>query len=305
MDPERIDRLRSFGLSDSAARAYLALLELGFTEARDVSRLARIPLAKVYQTLDQLQERGLVSVHPTSPRRYEPVGFDAFLAKLRERHLLEARALETAAPDLVPLFRMTGAARLADRGGIRVVKGRAEALDAFRTALGKAERSVLHVPSANWQRRSVYTRPLLEAAEARGLHVRVLALLSDTAAATTLPDVRNLRIRPPQNASADSVEMAFFDDTKALLVHYVPDDASTTRGKDIGLVVDEQALAHAIQSPVEARWTQGVPHARVRYARDGDGDEDAARSTEVHLAQGSPTSDPEGSDTNKRPKRRR
>src|SRR5207248_11237358 len=110
-----MEKLRSFGLSESAARAYLALLELGLTEARDVGRLAKIPLAKVYQTLDQLQEHGLVTVIPTTPRKYEPVEFRQFLDRRRERMLQEARELERVAPELAALFPTTAHETVGDR----------------------------------------------------------------------------------------------------------------------------------------------------------------------------------------------
>lgn len=256
MDPARTERLKAFGLSDSAARAYLALLELGLTEARDVSRLARIPLAKVYQTLGQLHERGLANALPTTPRKYEAVPIGAYLAKLRERHMQEAAELERLTPELEAMFPLHPGTDLADRGGITVVKGRQETLAAIRSAVAKATHDVLIVPSLGWTKRPQHMRALLEGTASRGIRARVLTHPPEkgNADAASYLDVADVRARQYVEPGADAVSAYFVDGRKAILAHHVPDDASTNRGKDATLVVEERALVAAIQCHAEARW---------------------------------------------------
>ena len=62
--PDRDRILRDIGLSEHAARAYLALVELGPAEARDVARKANVPLTKVYTTLHVLALKGFVGLLP-------------------------------------------------------------------------------------------------------------------------------------------------------------------------------------------------------------------------------------------------
>lgn len=90
---ERMGRLREFGLSEYGARAYLALLDLGTAEARAIAGLSRVPASKVYHTLDQLHQKGLVILLAESPKRFAPVPFGTYLDTLRDEHLRRAQAI--------------------------------------------------------------------------------------------------------------------------------------------------------------------------------------------------------------------
>src|SRR5438552_18152006 len=122
--PERLSRLREFGLSEYAARAYLALLDLGVAEARDVSTLSKVPQAKIYHVLEQLHEKGLAVILPEFPKKYAPVPFPEYLDRLHEEHARAADAISRDREVLAEMFRVMGDTEMGNRGFFTVIRGR-------------------------------------------------------------------------------------------------------------------------------------------------------------------------------------
>lgn len=258
---ERMETLRRFGLSEYAARAYLALLDLGTTEARDVSRLSNVPLAKVYSTLEHLQEKGLVLVSPETPKKYTPVPFAEFVDRLTAAHERQARELRTAREELAAEFPITGAVEMDDRGGVTTVRGRRNALDRMRDLAAEARHEMVLVASAGTLLRFAHLRAMLEDARARGLRVRVVAPLLPATKARfdELCRACELRVRPDEPGQAMQVAFLCVDRRVALLVHHVPDDGGTTNGKDVGILADETALVQTLHSFAEYVWERAAP----------------------------------------------
>lgn len=249
----RIGRLRGFGLSEYAARAYLALLDLGAAEARDVSNLSKVPTSKIYHVLDQLHERGLVEVLPEFPKRYAPVPFDDFLDKRRKDHEEAARTLERERDDLVASFAIAGDVRVADRGGLQVVRGRANVHARLVEAIDAARADVLLLASHGMPSRAEVLRPALDAARARGVALRVLVPPGADASALAAPACVGT-LAAGEQASAASVLVV--DATRAALVTFVPDDDSHARGKDVAAFIDHTGLVAAVRALVERDWAR-------------------------------------------------
>jgi len=78
---EIVDGLRNMGFTEYEARAYLALVRLGKSTAREIGETAKIPPGRIYTVLNILAARGFVHVLEGSPATYhaeDPAGiFDA------------------------------------------------------------------------------------------------------------------------------------------------------------------------------------------------------------------------------------
>jgi len=70
--------LREIGLSESEKKVYITLLELGDSTRGDIVNKSKVSGSKVYELLEKLQEKGLVSIYmknkvkhfkPTNPRQ--------------------------------------------------------------------------------------------------------------------------------------------------------------------------------------------------------------------------------------------
>lgn len=262
IDDERFAKLRSLGLPEYGARAYLALLDLGTTDARQASRLAKVPASKIYHVLDQLHERGLARVLPESPRRYEPVPFEEYLDRLRDEHARSIAAIEQERDALAELFRVHGSARVGDHGGLTLVRGRRGCLDKQGELLRATQGDLLVLGTLGMLARLRRFQDELAAARERGVRLRLM-LPPD---ALALPQMRELaglaevRVRPrEENVRSESVAILLSDARRAYLLDHVPDDASLHAGKDMGVHLTQEGMVARLASIAETLWEKASP----------------------------------------------
>lgn len=240
--PDRITQLRMFGLSEYAARAYLALLQLGTTEARDVSSLSKVPASKIYHILDHLGQKGLVTVLPEFPRKYAPVPFSEFLQRLHDEHEAAAQRLRVDMPVLLKTFAVEGGSPSGDRGSVTLLHGRRNVRERMLEALAGARSEVMVLlTSAGAADPTPWMEPLA-AASARGARVRVIG--ADFGF--------EWRARPagvPPPAFALTV-----DHRCVLLAHILPDDGHPTEGNDTGLFIEQEGLVAQQIGMVGSLW---------------------------------------------------
>ncbi len=97
--------LRDLGLSEYEARAYRALLRTGPTTAKELSRASDVPMGRVYDVLNSLEQYNLVRSQAASrPKKYVAVEPDTALDRLltdKKRELEEkAEQYEEVVDDL-------------------------------------------------------------------------------------------------------------------------------------------------------------------------------------------------------------
>jgi len=65
--------LHEIGLSEYEAKTLICLMTHGTSTAEEISRIAKIPLPRVYDTIEKLIKMGFVLSTKTRPKRYKPV----------------------------------------------------------------------------------------------------------------------------------------------------------------------------------------------------------------------------------------
>jgi HTH-type transcriptional regulator, sugar sensing transcriptional regulator len=264
---DRVTRLREFGLSEYAARAYIALLDLGTTEARDVSSLSKVPASKIYHILDQLHEKGLVEILPEFPRKYAPVPFAEFLDKIQAEHEEASRRMREERDELLETFALVGGATASDRGSLTFLRGRRNAFERFDEVVRNAREDALLVATHGMlANRRGWVTPLAEAA-ARGVRLRVLAPDAESAAA--LADLGpGALVRPRDLAGrAETASILLVDQRRALLMHFLPDDGHTTEGNASAVYVDQDGVVGLLAGLAETSWQQAAaPPAGIPIA---------------------------------------
>lgn len=88
MQNERL--LQEVGLNAYEAAAYLSLLKLGISEARDIYRDSEVPYGKIYSVLDSLAGKGFVEVQASRPKKFRAVDPEISLDAIFERKKAEA-----------------------------------------------------------------------------------------------------------------------------------------------------------------------------------------------------------------------
>jgi sugar-specific transcriptional regulator TrmB len=97
---QAVDSLESLGLREYEAKCFVALVQLSEGTAKEVSKVAGVPRSRVYDSLEKLQDRGLVDVRESNPRRYRGVAVETATRTLRNEFTTH---LEAASESLTEL----------------------------------------------------------------------------------------------------------------------------------------------------------------------------------------------------------
>lgn len=105
-DPEAAaEALTKFGLTEYEARCFVALAQLPHGTAREIGQVADIPRSRVYETMERLQERGLVELHEADPKEYQSVTVDTALQILRSEYESYLDSAEDTLRGLEPTYK--------------------------------------------------------------------------------------------------------------------------------------------------------------------------------------------------------
>ena len=78
--------LKELGLSQSEIRVYLALLELGDSTRSDIVNKSGIAGSKVYDILEKLKDKGLISIYDQNKvRHFKPINPKQILNYVEEK----------------------------------------------------------------------------------------------------------------------------------------------------------------------------------------------------------------------------
>jgi sugar-specific transcriptional regulator TrmB len=85
LDLEAVAELRLLGFSDHEAKVYLSLLVKSPATGYEVARIAALPPANVYATLEALESRGTIQLVAGKPKRYVPLPPETVTDRIRSR----------------------------------------------------------------------------------------------------------------------------------------------------------------------------------------------------------------------------
>ena len=112
-----IEQLERFGLSNYAARTFVALASLESGTARDVSRITEVPRTRVYDAVDELHDRGLVDIQQSSPRRFWAISAETATRTFERELDRRIDVLRTALGELESVEQRT------EQRGVKTVNG--------------------------------------------------------------------------------------------------------------------------------------------------------------------------------------
>ncbi|MFB6233973.1 MAG: TrmB family transcriptional regulator [Halopenitus sp.] len=173
--------LRDLGLSEYEAGAYRALLRTGPTTAKDLSRASEVPMGRIYDVLNSLEQHDLVRSQAASrPKKYVAVEPDAALDRLLEQRKSELQSQAEQYESVVDeLSTELDASDPVDEQFWTAAVGAEETTSLLIERIEAAQRSVVLVagePSAGFDLATIgdeVTRALEDALD-RGVEVKVL-----------------------------------------------------------------------------------------------------------------------------------
>jgi HTH-type transcriptional regulator, sugar sensing transcriptional regulator len=96
-------KLTQFGFSTYEAKAYLALLQKNPVIGYEVSKIAKIPTAKIYETLTSLKNKGAILSSSSEPVQYYPIDPKILLQRIYKEFDEKMESLNGLLTNVAPL----------------------------------------------------------------------------------------------------------------------------------------------------------------------------------------------------------
>jgi predicted transcriptional regulator len=226
--PETEELLEALGFTEYEAKCFVAATRVGTGTAKEVSEVADVPRARVYDCMDSLAERGLVDVQEANPKKYRAVRPETAVATLQRAFESRFDRLNELLPEL------HATARESEDDDVWVIEGGADVAERMVALVEDADESVVVAIGAE----GLLSEELLGAlvaADDRGVSVtvgspgepirdRVVAALPDATVLETWTWWKSFPIRP------GAVSSVLLVDGRALLVS--SDDPGSLPGRE-------------------------------------------------------------------------
>ncbi len=258
INAERIRKLMDHGLTEYQARVYLTLLDLGTATASQVTPHARVPRTRIYATMSQLHEKGLVEIIPETPLRYKAVPFVRFLMKSVEELRDRAAGLEKNLEGIGKEFAVVGQIAPEERGRFEAIYGRRNVRERLIKMYEATQRTWVGIGTTRSPGRVMrgFGEYIIDGA-GKGVRFRYAfpvtdQNLKDVARLSKYAEIRNVGFDVP-------MYMHVADAREFIMSHPIPDDDSFYRGDDICIWTDDAALAKAVANIMENTWQGAKP----------------------------------------------
>lgn len=244
---EAVSTLEELGLTEYEARCFVALARVSEGTAKEVSSIADVPRARVYDTIERLDRKGLVDVQQSTPRKYKAVPTEVAFRRLRENYDSRIEAAENA-------LRQVEEPDSDEDEGMWAITSAEQVTDRIVAILDGADEAVHHLVAAE----EVLDRAILDALAAaadRGVRVLVEVPTEDAAdrIEQAVPDAE-VEVAP----TLDSTEPVYGEWPAQLLL--VDRQATVAAG------LEESGLPEV--SREAAVWTYGNDHGFAVWVRE-------------------------------------
>lgn len=244
-------------MSPYEARAFVALLERGESKASQVAVTARIPRGRIYEILESLHAKGLVSVVLAKPLRYRSVGLKAFIERRREDLRATEDDLERSASRL--MASVTPRPTPGPTGEFLLFRKRQVVVRKFREMIEGARKEVMVSASEMCVVRG--SRLLIDAYRDRakaGVALRVSTRITPLNRAAVEVYRREVDVRHTDPGNRGT-SILVVDGREVFICHWNPDDEDLQFGDDVGLWSTNSGVVESFHTIVADAWERGIP----------------------------------------------
>jgi HTH-type transcriptional regulator, sugar sensing transcriptional regulator len=135
---EAVTALSELGLTEYEARCYVALTKLTTGTAKEISQVSDIPRSRVYDTIERLERKGLVSTQQSDPREYRATEIETACKRIREDYDSRINSAENA-------LQQIETPESTEDAGVWSISNTDHVTDRLTTFLELAEESVHHI----------------------------------------------------------------------------------------------------------------------------------------------------------------
>jgi sugar-specific transcriptional regulator TrmB len=254
---DRLGLAISLGLSPYEARAFLVLLERGESKASQVAMASRIPRGRIYEVLESLHAKGLVSVVPAKPLRYRSVALKAFIERRREDLRAAEDDLERSASRLIAS--VTPRPTPSPTGEFLLFRKRQVVARKFREMVESARKEVLVSASEMCVVRG--SRLFIDAYRERakaGVATRVSTRITPQNRSAVEVIRAEVDVRHTDLGNRGT-SILVVDGSEVFICHWNPDDEDLHFGDDVGLWSTNPGVVESFHTIVADAWDRGIP----------------------------------------------
>jgi len=225
-----VQAIENLGLSTYEAKAYYALLSQSPLTGYKLSKISGVPRSRIYETVEKLQDKGLVLLQEGDTTLLIPVSLESFLEKKEKESKRNIDFLKEVVPQLE---------KPAEAQGIWSIGGRDQIFETINHAVSLAES---HIYLVSFDSDLVYFEEELSVAEKRQVAIQGVTCGDQIS--------RFENLFPHQGQACSSCrDIALSIDSKQALVGctYPPDGARIAVTKNPGIIhVAEDYIKHEI-----------------------------------------------------------
>ncbi len=261
---ELVNKIRQiFGLNLYEARIWIALLAKGVATAGELSDLANVPRSRTYDVLESLEKKGFVIMKVGKPIKYIAVPPSQVLEKLKKQILEEAKKKaeffeqlkeSELIKELEELYKK-GVSTIEPHELTTALKGRHNLYSHLETMLRSAEDSVyIMTTETGFIRKVDAFKPILEELKNRGVKIRIITPIKPENARYVKDLLSIAEIRDAGDLRGRVITV---DGKEVLLI--LTDDKKVHPTFDLGIWINSEFLARAIQSLIDKAWDKLKP----------------------------------------------
>ena len=138
--------LKEIGLTGYEIQAYLQLLHMGATTARQISKDSNVPYSKIYEVLNSLEKKGWIRIQAGRPKRYyakAPVE-SLELTKLRLQNTMKTWQ-KSFSEELQPIYDRI---EMGEKPDVWIFRGESNAIAKLKEMILKSKRELMITVSA-------------------------------------------------------------------------------------------------------------------------------------------------------------
>ena len=258
---EFLSRLRKiFDLNLYEAKVWTSLLSRGVSTAGELSTISDVPRSRTYDILESLEKRGFVVMKIGKPIKFVALKPEEVIERVKKNLLrdatekskrLEKLKEEDVVQELATLFR-EGVKFVEPSDMSGSLKGRQNVYNHIDMLIRDAEKTITIVTTAaGINRKLEHLLPSLAKAKKRGVIIRIAAPIdaNNKTIAKELSKVAEVR-------NAEKLRARFVIIDSEQLMFMVLDDDKVHPNYDIGVWLNAQFFAQALEQIFEIAWTK-------------------------------------------------
>ena len=266
---EFLSRIRKiFDLNLYEAKVWTALLSRSVSTAGELSNISDVPRSRTYDILESLEKKGFIVMKVGKPIKFVALKPEEVIERVKRNLVVEAQSkskrLETLKGDEV-LHELTGLfthgvkfVEPSDLSGS--LRGRQNMYNHLDMMIRDAEKTITLVTTADGLNRKLEALlPSFEKAKKRGVKIRIAAPINAANAKIAKELGRVAEVR-----SVDGFKARFTIIDSEQLMFMLLDDEKVHPNYDVGVWINTQFFASALEQMFELAWNQFKSLSKVK-----------------------------------------